>query len=378
MKKRDKIVFVHFFNGFSGSPRVLESVIRVFKHKYDCELITNDTNGFLDSVDIPKKKFAFDLSNNSVITLFRYLLGQIKIFFLVFKSCTKGDLVYINTTIPIFGALAAKIRGAYVVFHLHEDTDSLNFIHRTFAFFRRFVCDFEIFVSYYLFEKEHIPSKDFCVIYNSLPAEFLLVAQETQRGYQVESENFIVLMVCSLKHYKGVLQFIEIANLLKRRSEFSFRLVVSADQEMVDYFFADIEIPPSVEIHTSTSKISEHFKDAALLVNLSLPDAWVETFGLTILEGMAYSLPCIVPAVGGPCELVTDGENGFTLSAYECPKIANRIVEIFEDKDLYNSMAMNSAIKALKFSFPEYEQRLLTCMSAIHPANKEKRTEGSK
>jgi L-malate glycosyltransferase len=375
MKKKDKIIFVHFFNSFSGSPRVLESVIGVFRHKYDCELITNDTNGFLDNVDVPKKKFVFKLSKNRIITLFSYLLGQIKVFFLVLESCTKGDLVYINTTIPVLGALAAKLRGAYVLFHLHEDTESLNFVHRAFAYFRRFVCDFEIFVSSYLCERGHIPTKEFCVIHNSLSEEFLVDAQKGKAGYQVGSKNFIVLMVCSLKHYKGLLQFLEIANLLQTRPEFTFRLVVDADQEMVDYFFADIKVPRSVEIHTSTLKVSKHYEDAALLVNLSLPDAWVETFGLTILEGMAYSLPCIVPEVGGPTEIVIDGENGFTVSAYECSKIADLIVNIYEDKELYSKLARNSAIKAKQFSYSAFEKNLLECISSIHPANKDKKTE---
>jgi glycosyltransferase involved in cell wall biosynthesis len=371
MKKKDRIIFVHFFNSFSGSPRVLESVVDVLKNKYECELITNNTNGFLDNLDVPKKTFAFDLSRIGLITFFKYLLGQLQLFFLVLKSSNKNDLVYINTSIPILGALAAKLRGAFVIFHLHEDTNSLNFVHRSLAFFRRFVCDYEIFVSNYLFEKEHISSKDYCVIHNCLPAEFLNNAQKRYNDHQAHQENFIVLMVCSLKKYKGILQLIEIAKLLEGRSEIFFHLVLDADQEMIDYFFDDIAIPSSFRIFASTSKISEHFQDSALLLNLSLPDSWVETFGLTILEGMAYSLPCIVPDVGGPRELVTDGDNGFRISAYESVKIAKQIIKIYEDKDLYNKLAASSRKKAKLFSFNEFEQKLLTCVGNIHPNIKE-------
>jgi len=37
----------------------------------------------------------------------------------------------------------------------------------------------------------------------------------------------------------------------------------------------------------------------------------VETFGLTILEGMTYKLPAIVPPVGGVIELVEENKMVF-------------------------------------------------------------------
>ena len=37
----------------------------------------------------------------------------------------------------------------------------------------------------------------------------------------------------------------------------------------------------------------------------------VETFGLTILEGMAYGLPALIPPVGGITELVEHGRSGY-------------------------------------------------------------------
>ncbi len=77
-----KIIFIHFNNGFTGSPMVLKTVIESFVDKR-CLLITNKNNGFLSNIAIPTTHFDFILSNSYLVTLFNYFLGVIIIFFFV-------------------------------------------------------------------------------------------------------------------------------------------------------------------------------------------------------------------------------------------------------------------------------------------------------
>lgn len=44
------------------------------------------------------------------------------------------------------------------------------------------------------------------------------------------------------------------------------------------------------------------------MLNLFPPDHWVETFCLTSLEEMAFGIPVIALPVGGPLEVVSDGQ----------------------------------------------------------------------
>ena len=135
--KKKRIIFVHFFNSFTGSPQVLRTVIESLE-AYEIILITNKSEGFLSGLDIEYRHFDFRLSNNKLRTLLNYFSAQFTIFCKVLFLIKKSDLLYVNTVIPVFAAFAARMKGAKILFHLHEDRISLNFIHRFLSFFRRY------------------------------------------------------------------------------------------------------------------------------------------------------------------------------------------------------------------------------------------------
>ena len=107
---------------------------------------------------------------------------------------------------------------------------------------------------------------------------------------------------------------------------------------------------------TNKLEVAHFYKTHHLLVNLSKPDLWTETFGLTLLEGMAYGLPCLAPNAGGPLELVDDGENGFLLqNVSDLVEIKAKINLLNEKKSLYDQFSQTALKKSLHFS-PEHFQ----------------------
>ena len=61
------------------------------------------------------------------------------------------------------------------------------------------------------------------------------------------------------------------------------------------------------------------------MLNLSNPFLCVETFGMTILEAMAYGVPSIAPNIGGPIELIEDGYNGFCVDVTDARSLRKRL-----------------------------------------------------
>ena len=71
-----------------------------------------------------------------------------------------------------------------------------------------------------------------------------------------------------------------------------------------------LELANNIKILATQKDLHQHYKNAGLVLNLSRVNQCIETFGLTIIEAMAYGIPVIVPPVGGPSEIVEDDVEG--------------------------------------------------------------------
>ncbi len=102
-------------------------------------------------------------------------------------------------------------------------------------------------------------------------------------------------MIASLRDYKGVQELLGLALATVDHREIRFHLVVNDEGSAIDRYFASKVIPPNFAIYPRTTDTAAFFRNASLVLNLSRVDQCVETFGLTILEAMAFGIPVIVP-----------------------------------------------------------------------------------
>jgi glycosyltransferase involved in cell wall biosynthesis len=344
-ESQKKIVFVHLYNSFTGAPNVLANIIKNLDYNNKL-LITNRRVGFLTDCNIQKKLFYFELSSLKIITLFMYLVAQVKIGYLTLCSVKEGDLIYINTTLPTLAGLAGRIRKCNVIYHVHEDASKLNFMHRFFSKLRKNTSDLDIYVSNYL-AKCDIDSRteNHTVVKNCVSDNIYYQANMIKfphhLGLRVDSFN--ILMVCSLRSYKGVFEFLSITNSLYKDigNGFSSTLVVDASESEINRFFSGYELPVCLSIKSRPSNISSIYMSASLLLNLSKPNEWIETFGLTIIEAMMFGVPSIVPPVGGPAEIVVDSFTGFLIQSDKIDSIVDKIKYLYKNADIYNELVRN-------------------------------------
>ena len=334
-----KITFFHLYNDYSGSPRVLSILISsLIKRGYEVNLVTSDTEGFLSNIDgATYHTYPFQWTPNKLITSLRLIIAQFCMLFIAFKLLKQTDLFYINTITPAAAAVVGKVFGKPTLYHVHEAYVNPNILHRFYHYVWSKCNTESIFVSRYVRDKYNKETSP--VVYNALPTSF---TQSAIKKKQISPIPYI-LMACSLKEYKGVTQFIQLAENLPN---YNFHLVLNIEKE--DSFLKQ-EFTPNLKVYHKQSEIVSFLKEADLMLNLSIPNLWVETFGLTILEAFTFGIPVICPPVGGPLELVSNGVEGFTVDARNIEETVQKITTIL-NPDQYTTFSTAAYNKSLCFS----------------------------
>ncbi len=341
MKK--KVVLYHLYNDYSGSPHVLATIIRgLMQQGGDVELVVSDSPGFLSGIEgLRYRFFRYTWTPSKLLTFIRLVFAQIHMFLIACRYPAKDTVFYLNTICPSGAALAARIKGIPVVYHVHEAYVCPNVVHRFYRQVWKRCATRTIFVSAWLKDYYGTDGAHSAVVYSGLSEQFLSgILPAASPGY-----SKTVLMVSSLKAYKGVNQFVALAGLLP---QYRFNLVVNVREEEVHSFFG-ADLPTNLQIYPRQTDIHPFLSKADVVVNLSIPSLCIETFGLTLLEAFSYGIPVICPPVGGPLELVTDGCEGFAVDSRELDKVAEKIVFLLES-GVYEDFSKAAWVKSVQFT----------------------------
>jgi glycosyltransferase involved in cell wall biosynthesis len=266
---------------------------------------------------------------------------------------------------PSIAAIAARIRKKNIIFHIHETHSSQFFFGRFYNLIRKNIKSKDIFVSEYIASLESFDFKRSAIIHNSISNEFILSAQQHTYSHLIDN-IFSVLMVCSLRDYKGIPEFIELCYSLQLNKQIHFTLVLDASKNEIDEYFCGVFISDNLTIHARTENPSQFYKKTSLLLNLSRPDQWIETFGLTIVEAMSFGIPCIVPTIGGPTEIINDNINGFHISCYNIKAIAMKIEELAKDAAQCRKLSNNAKEKSKLFTPSIYKTNINNFLNESH------------
>lgn len=353
-----EIVCVHLLNDFSGSPLVLSGVAQdLARQGFRVRLHTaRDQRGFLSHLPgVQQHFFRYRFFENKLVRLFALLWSQVELFWQILGYRKTDAVIYINTLLPFGAALAGRVSGKKVVYHLHETTVNPPVLKSFLKWVVRRCATDVIYVSEFLRHQEPVDGIPSRVVYNALAPAFLEKADRYRAVSPEPKTKFTVLMLCSLKAYKGVDVFVRLAETLP---EYQFLLVLNAGMGPINQYFAGTAIPDNLVIFPAQKDVHIFYQQAHLVLNLSHPDQWVETFGMTLLEAMQYGLPVIAPPVGGPVELVTDGFNGYKIDQRNFGELVAAIRRLATVPDMYRQFSANAAQYARQFN-PEVQGRMV-------------------
>lgn len=361
-----KIVFCHLFNDYSGSPKVLRSIVdSVSTASIPIKIyFGSGGDGFLSGTRIPSANYWYRHMPYRPLTFLTYFFSQLLLFvkLLFDKEIDKDAIVYVNTLLPFGAALYGRFTGKKVIYHIHEISISPLLLRWSLIQIVKLTSTLNIYVSNSHMQNLLIRGVDSRYVYNSLDPVFKIRATKSKYKYR-KGEIFSVLMIASLRTYKGVPEFINLAKTLLDYKDIQFDLVLNDDKKSIEKYFSSFDVPHNLNIHSRIYDTAIFYSKASVLLNLSRVDQWVETFGLTILEAMAFGVPVIVPPVGGPSELVEDGIQGYLVDSRDEDLLRNRLLNLYNDESLCREMSRAGEIRSDDFCRERFNESIFNVLN---------------
>ena len=360
------IVFCHLLNDRSGSPTVLRATLDVLNARADGLLyVGSQGRGVLEEASVPTRRYWYRRSRHRIVTLFTYFASQIALYRALSQAKDIPDdaTVFVNTLLPFGAMLWGRRTGRHVVVHVHE-------VSITPGLLRRFLtrCAGRCAAQLLYVSKDHrarlpIDGPPSRIVPNSVSPH--LAARATDYVPR-RSGAFNVLMLASLRGYKGVEEFMSLAEALKSRNDITFTLVLNAEPAEVATFASRHASATNVTIHPRTDDPAYFYERADLVLNLARVDQWIETFGLTLAEAMTFGIPVIAPSVGGPAEIVTHGCEGYCIDSRNGTELQKAVTFLADAPETHAAMSRAARTRAQDFTFDAYAKALRTALAETH------------
>lgn len=355
------ILFFHLLNDHSGSPRVLCSSLEALNAK-DCGqlYVGSQGKGVLERYRVITKYYWYFRSKFKLVTLFTYLISQVLLFIKLYRATDipKDAIIFVNTLLPFGAMMWGKMTGKTVIVHVHE----ISITPTPFRWFLKrcasYCADRLLYVSNDHAKRMYIDGPRGYVVFNPVDMEIASRAEIAPKYKPRRSGCFQILMLSSLKGYKGIFEFIALAQKLSLRADIKFILVLNADENEVAEFAQGYKELDNIDFYSRTNDPSRYYEHADLVLNLSRVDEWIETFGLTIVEAMTFGIPVIVPPVGGPSEIVNHGVDGYCIDCKDENLLIENIINLANTPELAMRLSGNAKLKSENYSFHAYSSAL--------------------
>ena len=364
-----RYIAVHPLNDFSGSPRVLADFCSSKAVQSESlTVVTSGSNGFLYAGLGESQTIWYAVGSSQLLNTVSFVLAQIQLFWVIvwlaIRSWWRGEkVVVVNNTILCLGSvIASRCVGAFTISYLHELSIShsvvQNLTRKIAARVIHYTAHEVIFVSQFLSDHYPLNYRHRTVLPNGLRSDF---TRATELDYATKFAQRRVLFVGSLRIYKGVHELVKIATCLP---DIPFTAVFSCTDRELAMFFERLVVPDNLCLMARDRNIEKKYREAFLVLNLSLPKVCVEGFALTILEGLSMGCPCIVPPVGGHLDYFNDSA-GIMLDARDTDTIVDFISQLQHDETRWRGYADAAQTIARGLTSEIYQQRVGELVDSI-------------
>ncbi len=277
--------------------------------------------------------------------LVRYFVFFVPEVFSLFRLFRKGDfdLIHMNGSYQIKSAIAGKIAGVPVVWHLN-DTSTLPAIKKAFVLAARYCADGFIVagkrVYDYYIRGSVLDRKPFVEIHAPVNTD-VFDPDAVERDERISSrEGIKILTVANINPLKGLEFFIDMAHYLSLKyRNLSFFVGGAVYDSQKSYYESLIEQAESRNLSNVVflgrlDDVASALKSADICVFASISEA----SPTSVWEAMAMGKAVVATDVGSVSQYVEDGRSGFIVPTRDAESLAGRVELLINDPVLRERM----------------------------------------
>ncbi|XP_028798253.1 probable sucrose-phosphate synthase 1 [Neltuma alba] len=119
--------------------------------------------------------------------------------------------------------------------------------------------------------------------------------------------------------------------------------------------------------HHKQSEVPDIYRLAARSKGVFINPAFIEPFGLTLIEAAAHGLPIVATKNGGPVDIHRVLDNGLLIDPHDQQAIADALFKLVSDKQLWAKCRQNGLKNIHLFSWPEHCKTYLARIATLRP-----------
>nr|O04932.1 RecName: Full=Probable sucrose-phosphate synthase 1; AltName: Full=UDP-glucose-fructose-phosphate glucosyltransferase 1 [Craterostigma plantagineum]CAA72506.1 sucrose-phosphate synthase [Craterostigma plantagineum] len=119
--------------------------------------------------------------------------------------------------------------------------------------------------------------------------------------------------------------------------------------------------------HHKQSDVPDIYRLAAKTKGVFINPAFIEPFGLTLIEAAAHGLPIVATKNGGPVDIHRVLDNGILVDPHNQESIADALLKLVAEKHLWAKCRANGLKNIHLFSWPEHCKSYLSKLASCKP-----------
>lgn len=190
-----------------------------------------------------------------------------------------------------------------------------------------------------LIEKADLEEKDITTIYNTIETENNNKVVDSTILSLKEKGYFIVAQVSRIVDYKGVYDFIKVAQKTNLEND-KIKFVLLGDGPELKNVREIVEkenLKDCIYLLGSKDNIIEHLK----YIDILLLCSYIEGLPLTPLEAFSKGVPVIATNIDGTNEEIESGYNGYLVEPKDIEEFKDKILKLYKEKENYMQIKKN-------------------------------------